>query len=113
MKKPFTSAIREGELQLSSLRMDHKGGNPAGVAEGGANKGGKPSGVAEGGARGGSTGGYSSKGQGEASSSAKPIGSGDGAMKAPGAEGYILREAFERNPQGYFQGLHHGDKGGK
>lgn len=80
--------------------MDHNGGKRPGP------------GGAEGGTKGGNTGGHSSKGQGEASSSVKPGGD-DEVMKAPGAEGYISREAFERNPQGYFQGLHHVDKGGK
>ncbi|KAG6479164.1 hypothetical protein ZIOFF_062625 [Zingiber officinale] len=71
----------------------------------------------EGGARdGNSTGGSKHQGT-EASASStpviKPIGGGDEVMKAPGAEGYISREAFEKNPQGYFHGVHHGDKGGK
>ncbi|KAJ0989254.1 hypothetical protein J5N97_007610 [Dioscorea zingiberensis] len=37
----------------------------------------------------------------------------DQIMKAPGAEGHIKRQDFEKDPQAYFQGLRHGsDKPG-
>lgn len=37
-----------------------------------------------------------------------------GYMKAPGGDGaYISRGTFENNPQGYFSGLHAGEKGNK
>lgn len=39
---------------------------------------------------------------------------GGGAMKAPGGDGsYISREEFEKNPQGYFAGLHAAQKDNK
>ncbi|KAG6476344.1 hypothetical protein ZIOFF_065586 [Zingiber officinale] len=80
--------------------MDGKGGKRA--EEGGARDGNSPGGLKD----------QGTKASASSTSVIKPTGD-DEVMKAPGAEGFISREAFEKNPQGYFHGLHHGDKGGK
>ncbi|XP_059645859.1 glycine-rich protein DOT1-like [Cornus florida] len=69
---------------------------------------------ASGGGRGGGGvqggGGSGAKGSGGSGGGA---GSG-GMMKAPGGDGsYISRDGFESNPQGYFSGLHAGEKANK
>lgn len=49
------------------------------------------------------------KGEGNIAKPKESVGNGsDGAaMKAPGGDGsYISRDQFEKNPQGYFAGLH-------
>ncbi|THU52601.1 hypothetical protein C4D60_Mb10t05680 [Musa balbisiana] len=61
----------------------------------------------------GGGGGHSAKSGGGGNNSGKSGGGGSGAMKAPGGEGFISREAFERNPQSYFHDLHDGDKARK
>ncbi|KAG4910202.1 hypothetical protein JHK87_056318 [Glycine soja] len=63
-----------------------------------------------GGGKGGG-GGNSSKGGGGGGGGG---GGSGGYMKAPGGDGaYISRGTFENNPQGYFSGLHAGEKGNK
>ncbi|KAG6479165.1 hypothetical protein ZIOFF_062626 [Zingiber officinale] len=74
--------------------MDGKGGKRA--EEGGARDGNSPGGLKD----------QGTKASASSTSVIKPTG-GDEVMKAPGAEGFISREAFEKNPQGYFHGLHH------
>ncbi|KAJ1377704.1 hypothetical protein SESBI_48601 [Sesbania bispinosa] len=47
------------------------------------------------------------KGESNAPKPKENVGSDDGVMKAPGGDGsYISRDEFEKNPQGYFAGLH-------
>lgn len=73
-----------------------------------------------GGGDGKSSGGYSNQGSGGGGYSAQSGGGeggimkgrGRGKMKAPGADGYISREAFEKDPQGFFHGLRYRGKGG-
>ncbi|XP_042396423.1 probable H/ACA ribonucleoprotein complex subunit 1 [Zingiber officinale] len=90
--------------------MGGKGGGGGGGGGKGGGSGGGKGGGGGGGSKGGG-GGQSSKGGGGGGSFAgKSSGGGGGMMKAPGAEGYISRSGFESNPQGYFNGLHHGDK---
>lgn len=42
-----------------------------------------------------------------------PVGPSGPVMKAPGSDEYISREAFEKNPQGYFSNLHSDQKAKK
>ncbi|KAL5126510.1 hypothetical protein HKD37_14G039120 [Glycine soja] len=54
--------------------------------------------------------------KGEVPKPKENVGSGseDKVMKAPGGDGsYISRKEFEKNPQGYFDGLHAEHKGNK
>ncbi|KAB1205659.1 hypothetical protein CJ030_MR7G017831 [Morella rubra] len=85
--------------------MGGKGGGGSGKGgEGGGEKGGDGGGRSSGGVGGNGGGSSSSKGGGKS-----------GMMVAPGSEGgaYISRDTFESNPQGYFSGLHSGEKGNK
>lgn len=80
--------------------MDNKSGGRSGggTAADGATS--KVGGTAAGGAL-GKGGGLAGGGSGSGTGPRGPM------MKAPGSDGsYITREAFERNPQGYFSDLH-------
>ncbi|KAG1330594.1 hypothetical protein COCNU_02G005620 [Cocos nucifera] len=80
-----------------------------GVAGGGGGGDGKKGGA--GGGQGGGGGGYSAK-LGSGSSCGGVEFKNEGMMKAPGADGYISREEFEKNPRAFFRALHEGGKRG-